>query len=75
MPDSTKMSLKYFLQPFMTKGFVSEIFYAYTGLKRSYNTQLSNGINESRLLAYSFFISLVGFNFSFNFINIFKCFV
>ena len=26
----------------MTKGFVSEIFYAYTGLKRSYNTQLSN---------------------------------
>ena len=45
----------------MTKGFVSEIFYAYTGLKRSYNTQLSNGINESRLLAYSFFISLVLF--------------
>ena len=45
----------------MTKGFVSEILYAYTGLKRSYNTQLSNGINESRLLAYSFFISLVLF--------------
>ena len=61
MPDSTKMSLKYILQSFMTKGFVSEIFYAYTGLKRSYNTQLSNGINESRLLAYSFFISLVLF--------------
>ena len=61
MPDSTKITLKYFLQLFMTKGFVSEIFYAYTGLKRSYNTQLSNGINESRLLAYSFFISLVLF--------------
>ena len=55
------MSLKYSLHTFMTKGFVSEIFYAYTGLKRSYNTQLSNGINESRLLAYSFFISLVLF--------------
>ena len=61
MPDSTKMSLKYSLHTFMTKGFVSEIFYAYTGLKRSYDTQLSNGINESRLLAYSFFISLVLF--------------
>ena len=61
MPDCTKMSLKYFLHTFMTKGFLSEIFYAYTGLKRSYNTQLSNGINESRLLAYSFFISLVLF--------------
>ena len=61
MPDSTKITLKYFLQSIMTKGFVSEIFYAYTGLKRSYNTQLSNGINESRLLAYSFFISLVLF--------------
>ena len=61
MPDSTKMSLKYFLQSFMTRGFVSEIFYAYTGLKRSYNTQLSNGFSESRLLAYSFFISLVLF--------------
>lgn len=42
MPDSTKITLKYFLQSFMTKGFVSEIFYAYMGLKRSYNTQLSN---------------------------------
>ena len=61
MPDSTQMSLKYFSHRFMTKGFVSEILYAYTGLKRSYNTQLSNGINESRLLAYSFFISLVLF--------------
>ena len=61
MPDSTKFKLKYFLHSFMTKGFLSEIFYAYTGLKRSYNTQLSNGINESRLLAYSFFISLVLF--------------
>ena len=61
MPDSTKITFKYFLQAIMTKGFVSEIFYAYTGLKRSYNTQLSNGINESRLLAYSFFISLVLF--------------
>ena len=45
----------------MTKGFVYEIFYAYTGLKRSYNSQLSYGINESRLLAYSFFISFVLF--------------
>ena len=61
MPDSTQMSLKYISHRFMTKGFVSEILYAYTGLKRSYNTQLSNGINESRLLAYSFFISLVLF--------------
>ena len=61
MPDSTQMSFKYSSHRFMTKGFVSEILYAYTGLKRSYNTQLSNGINESRLLAYSFFISLVLF--------------
>ena len=55
------MSLKFSLYTFMTKGFVYEIFYAYTGLKRSYNSQLSNGINESRLLAYSFFISFVLF--------------
>ena len=61
MPDSTQMLFKYSSHRFMTKGFVSEILYAYTGLKRSYNTQLSNGINESRLLAYSFFISLVLF--------------
>ena len=61
MSNLTKISFKFFFQHFIFKGFAADIFLAYKGLRVSFDRQLYNNKNESRLLAYSFFISFVLF--------------
>ena len=56
-----KISFKNFYLQFVFKGFVADILLAYKGLTVSYDRQLYNNNNESRLLAYSFFISIILF--------------
>ena len=61
MSNLTKISIKSFYLNFIFKGFISDIFIAYKGLKVSFDKQLYNYTNESKLLAYSFFISIILF--------------
>ena len=56
-----KISFKNFYLQFVFKGFVADILLAYKGLRVSFDRQLYNNTNESRLLAYSFFISIILF--------------
>ena len=56
-----KKSFKNFYLQFIFKGFIADIFLAYKGLKVSFDFQLHRNINESKLLAYSFFISVILF--------------
>ena len=61
MSNLTKISFKNFFPHFISNGFVTDIFLAYKGLRVSFDRQLYSIKNESRLLAYSFFISFVLF--------------
>ena len=61
MSNQIKISFKSFIVQFISKGFVADIFFAYRGLKTSFDRQLSYGYDESRLLAYCFFISFILF--------------
>ncbi len=61
MSNLTKNSFKNFYIHLIFKGFVADIFLAYKGLRVSYDQQLNHNITESRLLAYSFFISIILF--------------
>ena len=56
-----KISFKNFYLQFVFKGFLADIMLAYKGLRVSFDRQLYNNTNESRLLAYSFFISIILF--------------
>ena len=56
-----KISFKNFYLQFVFKGFVADILLAYKGLRVSFDRQLYHNTNESRLLAYSFFISIILF--------------
>ena len=56
-----KISFKNFYLQFVFKGFIADILLAYKGLRVSFDRQLYNNTNESRLLAYSFFISIILF--------------
>ena len=56
-----KISQKEFLMSFLFKGFLAEILLAYKDFSKSFDRQLSLGLSESRLLAYSFFISFILF--------------
>ena len=56
-----KISQKEFLLSFLFKGFLAEILLAYKDFSKSFDRQLSLGFSESRLLAYSFFISFILF--------------
>ena len=56
-----KISFKNFYLQFVFIGFVVDILLAYKGLIVSFDRQLYNNTNESRLLAYSFFISIILF--------------
>ena len=56
-----KISFKNFYLQFVFKGFIADILLAYKGLKVSFDRQLYNSTNESRLLAYSFFIAIILF--------------
>ena len=46
---------------FLSKGFIVDFFLSYRDLKQSFDLKLKSDVNESRLLAYSFFISFVLF--------------
>ena len=61
MSNLFKISFKNFFFLFFFKGFIGEIILAYKGFINSYQRQIFNGISESGLLAYSFFIGLVLF--------------
>ena len=61
MSNLTKISIKSLYLNFIFKGFVADIFIAYKGLKVSFDRQLYHYTSESRLLAYSFFISIILF--------------
>ncbi len=61
MSNLIKISFKNFLLNFLFKGFIADIILAYTGLRDSFDKQLYRYISESRLLAYSFFISVILF--------------
>ena len=61
MFNLNKIFLKNFLLLFIFKGFISDIFLAYKGLKHSFDNQFVSGVNENRLLAYAFFISFILF--------------
>ena len=56
-----KISFKNFYLQFLFKGFVADILLAYKGLRVSFDRQLYHNTNESKLLAYSFFISIILF--------------
>ena len=56
-----KISFKNFYLQFVFRGFIADILLAYKGLRVSFDRQLYNNTNESRLLAYSFFISIILF--------------
>ena len=56
-----KKSFKNFYLQFVFKGFIADIFQAYKGLRVSFDLQLYRNTNESKLLAYSFFISIILF--------------
>ena len=56
-----KKSFKNFYLQFVFKGFIADIFQAYKGLRASFELQLYRKTNESKLLAYSFFISIILF--------------
>ena len=61
MSNLNKISFKNFYLNFIFKGFIADIFLAYKGLRVSFDRQLYHHTNESRLLAYSFFISIILF--------------
>ena len=61
MSNLNKIFSKNFYLHFIFKGFVADIFLAYKDLRVSFDRQQNHKINESRLLAYSFFISIVLF--------------
>lgn len=61
MLDHLKPNWKNRISLFLSKGFIVDIFLSYGDLKQSFDLQLKSNINESRLLAYSFFISFILF--------------
>ena len=61
MSDLLKPNWKTRILLFLSKGFIVDFFLSYRDLKQSFDLKLKSDVNESRLLAYSFFISFILF--------------